>query len=102
MRSLPEENVYEAAACDSWSEPLRGAPTLRPITPLPSGQFVRAGRRLLAGALTSVPGTRRAIVSTGRDNRSALALYASFGFHNVRDREVVPGLVITELEMELK
>ena len=41
---------------------------------------------------------RSMVVSTGRENEPALALYRDRGFRVVRDREVVPGLVIRELE----
>ena len=44
-----------------------------------------------------MPG-RPMIVSTGRDNEPALALYRARGFRPVRDREPIPGLFITELE----
>ena len=40
---------------------------------------------------------RPMVVSTGRDNEPARALYALRGFRHVRDREVVPGLWIAEL-----
>jgi ribosomal protein S18 acetylase RimI-like enzyme len=37
------------------------------------------------------------IVSTGSGNEPALALYRRRGFHPVRQREAVPGLLVTEL-----
>ena len=42
-------------------------------------------------------GTRRAVVSTGRDNAPAMALYVRLGFSRVDDREVLPGLWVTRL-----
>lgn len=62
----------------------------------------RAFRRGIATALLDgvdalYPG-RRILVSTGRANVPAVTLYLSRGFTQVREREVVPGLWITELE----
>lgn len=45
----------------------------------------------------AVPG-RPMVVSTGRANEPALALYRRRGFRVVRDREAAPGLWVTELE----
>jgi len=61
----------------------------------------RAFRRGVATALLdaldgSFPG-RPMVVSTGRDNRPARELYRRRGFGLVREREVRPGLWITEL-----
>ncbi len=42
-------------------------------------------------------GTRWTVVSTGRDNSPATALYERLGFSRVDDREVLPGLWVTRL-----
>ncbi|MFD1824359.1 MULTISPECIES: GNAT family N-acetyltransferase [Mumia] len=42
--------------------------------------------------------TRRTIVSTGSANAPALALYAQHGFVRVAEREVAPGVWLTDLE----
>lgn len=58
-------------------------------------------RRGCARALVSaLPANRRIVVSTGRDNRPALALYESLGFTRTHDEEVVPGLMITHFRRE--
>jgi hypothetical protein len=41
---------------------------------------------------------RSMIVSTGRANEPAIALYCRRGYRPVRDREAAPGLWVTELE----
>jgi ribosomal protein S18 acetylase RimI-like enzyme len=61
----------------------------------------RAFRRGVASALLDeldrrFPG-RPMVVSTGSANEPALTLYARRGFTILREREVVPGLVIAEL-----
>jgi len=62
----------------------------------------RAFRRGLATALLDgldalYPG-RRILVSTGRANVPAVTLYLGRGFVIAREREVIPGLWVTELE----
>ena len=62
----------------------------------------RAFRRGTATALLDAldarfPG-RHALVSTGRDNGPARELYRKRGFTVVREREVIPGLWVTDLE----
>ena len=62
----------------------------------------RAFRRGIATALLDAldahfPG-RHILVSTGRDNGPARALYRRRGFTLVREREVIPGLWVTDLE----
>ena len=62
----------------------------------------RAFRRGTATALLDAldarfPG-RRTLVSTGRDNGPARELYRKRGFTVVREREVIPGLWVTDLE----
>lgn len=52
----------------------------------------------LLNALDSAFPGRSMVVSTGRDNEPAVALYRRRGFRAVRDREAAPGLWITELE----
>jgi ribosomal protein S18 acetylase RimI-like enzyme len=41
---------------------------------------------------------RAMVVSTGRDNEPAIALYRRRGFKVLRDREAAPGLFVSELE----
>lgn len=61
----------------------------------------RAFRRGLGRALVrhvlDVAGGRRVVVSTGRDNAPARALYRAAGFTETDEREVVPGLWVTHL-----
>ncbi len=62
----------------------------------------RAFRHGVASALLDAldgayPG-RRMVVSTGRANEPAISLYRGRGFSVVREREVIPGLFVTELE----
>jgi ribosomal protein S18 acetylase RimI-like enzyme len=62
----------------------------------------RAFRRGIATALLDAlnghfPG-RHTLVSTGRDNEPARHLYRRRGFTVVREREVIPGLWVTDLE----
>ena len=62
----------------------------------------RAFRRGIATALLDAldghfPG-RHTLVSTGRDNAPARELYRRRGFTVVREREVIPGLWVTDLE----
>ena len=54
---------------------------------------------LLDGLDDAFPG-RPMVVSTGSANEPALRLYGQRGFAIVREREVVPGLAVTELERE--
>ena len=51
---------------------------------------------LLDGLDSAFPG-HRMVVSTGSANEPALELYRRRGFTTVGEREVIPGLVITEL-----
>lgn len=43
-------------------------------------------------------GTRRIMVSTGRENAPARALYERLGFEKVEDEEVLPGLTVTRYQ----
>jgi ribosomal protein S18 acetylase RimI-like enzyme len=52
---------------------------------------------LLDGVDALYPG-RHILVSTGRANLPAVTLYLGRGFAIVREREVIPGLWITDLE----
>jgi ribosomal protein S18 acetylase RimI-like enzyme len=65
---------------------------------------LRAFRRGIASRLLDALDERfprRAmVVSTGRDNGPAIALYRGRGFHEVRHREAAPGLFVTELERQ--
>jgi GNAT superfamily N-acetyltransferase len=58
-----------------------------------------AHRRGIGTALVcevlSLGGNRLAIVSTGRDNHPARALYERLGFSEIEDTEVIPGLWVT-------
>ena len=62
----------------------------------------RAFRRGIATALLdgidALYPDRRILVSTGRANVPAVTLYLGRGFRRVREREVIPGLWITELD----
>jgi ribosomal protein S18 acetylase RimI-like enzyme len=62
----------------------------------------RAFRRGVASALLDALDERYAdrpmFVSTGRANEPARELYRRRGFTEVRDREAIPGLWVTELE----
>lgn len=53
------------------------------------------GRALVAAALADAAG-RRVTVSTGRDNAPARRLYASAGFRETGEREVLPGLWVVD------
>jgi ribosomal protein S18 acetylase RimI-like enzyme len=50
----------------------------------------------LVGEVLRRAGTRRTTVSTGRGNGPARALYERLGFCRVNDREVIPGLWVTQ------
>ena len=56
------------------------------------------GVALLRAALLSEPEARRAIAQTGAANEPAKQLYRGEGFAELSDREVLPGLWITEFE----
>jgi ribosomal protein S18 acetylase RimI-like enzyme len=51
--------------------------------------------RALVQAVLDFSGERRTVVSTGRANTPARALYETLGFVRVEDAEVLPGLWIT-------
>lgn len=53
---------------------------------------------LLLESLAAWEPTSRTIVSTGSANAPALALYARHGFVRVAEREVAPGVRLTDLE----
>jgi ribosomal protein S18 acetylase RimI-like enzyme len=55
------------------------------------------GRALVAAVLAGADG-RRVTVSTGRDNTPARRLYASAGFRETGEREVLPGLWLVDAE----
>jgi ribosomal protein S18 acetylase RimI-like enzyme len=59
------------------------------------------GAALVRAALQSEPDARRAIVQTGAANEPAKELYRGEGFAEVGDREVLPGLWVTEFERPL-
>jgi ribosomal protein S18 acetylase RimI-like enzyme len=56
------------------------------------------GVALLRAALRSEPEARRAIAQTGAANEPAKQLYRGEGFAELGNREVLPGLWITEFE----
>ena len=60
--------------------------------------FRRGIATALLNALDGAFPARSMVVSTGRTNEPAIALYRRRGFRPVRDREAAPGLWITELE----
>jgi ribosomal protein S18 acetylase RimI-like enzyme len=60
------------------------------------------GVALLRAALQSEPRARRAIAQTGAANEPAKRLYRGEGFAELGDREVLPGLWISQFERRLK
>jgi ribosomal protein S18 acetylase RimI-like enzyme len=60
------------------------------------------GVALLRAALGSEPEARRAIAQTGAANEPAKQLYRGEGFAELGDREVLPGLWISQFERRLK
>jgi ribosomal protein S18 acetylase RimI-like enzyme len=60
------------------------------------------GVALLRAALRSEPRARRAIAQTGAANEPAKQLYRGEGFAELGDREVLPGLWISQFERRLK
>ena len=58
--------------------------------------FARRGHG--SALLAAIPASRDVIVSTGADNSPARAFYERHGFSWTGDREVVPGLVISNYE----
>jgi ribosomal protein S18 acetylase RimI-like enzyme len=60
------------------------------------------GVALLRAALRSEPEARRAIAQTGAANEPAKQLYRGEGFAELGDREVLPGLWISQFERRLK
>jgi ribosomal protein S18 acetylase RimI-like enzyme len=60
------------------------------------------GGALLRAALRSQPEARRAIAQTGAANEPAKQLYRAEGFAELGDREVLPGLWISQFERRLK
>jgi ribosomal protein S18 acetylase RimI-like enzyme len=59
------------------------------------------GVALLRAALRSEPQARRAIAQTGAANEPAKELYRGEGFAELGDREVLPGLWITQFERSI-
>jgi ribosomal protein S18 acetylase RimI-like enzyme len=101
LRAAPEDWLGVAdddglAGAVSWRELGDGTVDIHRLVVAP-----RAFRRGVASALLDeldrrFP-NRPMVVSTGRANEPALRLYARRGFTVLREREVVPGLVIAEL-----
>jgi GNAT superfamily N-acetyltransferase len=60
------------------------------------------GVALLRAALRSEPEARRAIAQTGAANEPAKQLYRGEGFAELGDREVLPGLWISQFERRLR
>jgi len=50
----------------------------------------------LVSSLIERAGTRRLVVSTGKDNTPATSLYEQLGFVRQHDTEVLPGLIVTQ------
>jgi ribosomal protein S18 acetylase RimI-like enzyme len=59
------------------------------------------GVALIKAALRSEPEARRAIAQTGAANEPAKQLYRGEGFAELGDREVLPGLWISQFERRL-
>lgn len=59
-----------------------------------------ARRGLATRLLAALPAAAVTVVSTGRDNHPALALYARHEFRHVTDVEVVPGLWVRRLRRD--
>lgn len=59
--------------------------------------FARQGHG--SALLIAMPGSRDLIVSTGAQNSPARAFYEGHGFTWIGDREVVPGLVISDYQL---
>jgi ribosomal protein S18 acetylase RimI-like enzyme len=60
------------------------------------------GAALLRAALRSEPEARRAIAQTGAANEPGKQLYRGEGFAELGDREVLPGLWISQFERTLR
>ncbi|WP_206551808.1 GNAT family N-acetyltransferase [Microbacterium testaceum] len=65
----------------------------------PTWQRRGIGARLVRGVLSVV---HRAVVSTGRENAPARRLYEGLGFAHLIDREVVPGLWVSDYEWDAR
>lgn len=79
----------------AWAEHVDGVEINRLVVD-PAFHRRGAGRELVQAVLSRA-GHRRTIVSTGRANLPALALYRELGFQQLDDTEVVHGLWITHL-----
>ena len=104
LRAAPEEWLGVSddgglTGAVSWRELGDGTIDIHRLVVAP-----RAFRRGVASALLDELDRRfpdrPMVVSTGRANEPALTLYARRGFTILREREVVPGLVIAELGRE--
>jgi ribosomal protein S18 acetylase RimI-like enzyme len=84
------------AGAVSWRELHDGTVDIHRLVVAPRA-FRQGVATALLDALDARFLNRPMVVSTGRDNAPARRLYERRGFGVVRDREVVPGLWITEL-----
>jgi ribosomal protein S18 acetylase RimI-like enzyme len=82
-----------AAVAYSWDGP---ALDIERLVVDPAAFRRGLARRLLA----ALPPADVAVVSTGRDNHPARALYERHGFRHVNDVQVVPGLWISRLRRD--
>ena len=82
-----------AAIAYSWNGPVLD---IERLTVDPAAFRRGLARRLLA----ALPPAQVTVVSTGRDNLPARALYARHGFRHVADLEVAPGLWISRLRRD--
>ena len=85
------------AGAVAWRELDHGTVDICRLVVAPEA-FRRGIATALLNALDSAFPGRSMVVSTGRTNEPAIALYRRRGFRPVRDREAAPGLWITELE----
>jgi ribosomal protein S18 acetylase RimI-like enzyme len=85
------------AGAGAWRELDDGTVDIGRLVVAPEA-FRRGIATALLNALDSAFPGRSMVVSTGRTNEPAIALYRRRGFRPVRDREAAPGLWITELE----
>ena len=81
----------------AWSELPDGTVDIDRLVVAPRAFRRGVATALLDGLDRLYPG-RRVLVSTGRANAPAVTLYLGRGFAVAREREVIPGLWITELE----
>lgn len=81
----------------AWDELEDGTVDISRLVVAPRAFRRGVASRLLDALDDRFPG-RPMVVSTGRANAPAIALYRRRGFHVVAEREAIPGLWVTELE----